>query len=67
VIVNREVEIRRRIGKVPGERTDIHVDAIVPGAAMDAYRTVPAIIEAKGSWNPDLRVIRAFVLDTSLR
>ena len=56
VIVNREVEIRRKIGTTPGERTDIHVDAIVPGASTDdAYDTVSVIIEAKGSWNSGLR------------
>src|SRR5207245_124218 len=55
VIVNREVEIRRRIGASPGERTDIHVDAVMRGAARDTYDTISAIIETKGSWNRELR------------
>jgi hypothetical protein len=55
VIVNREVEIRRRIGASPGERTDIHVDAVMRGAARDSYDTISVIIETKGSWNRELR------------
>jgi len=55
VIVNREVEIRRRIGMTEGERTDIHVDAVVPDAATDAYDTISTIVEVKGSWNPDVQ------------
>lgn len=55
VIVNREVEIRRRIGTSPGERTDIHVDAILPGGTTETYDTISAIIETKGSWNPEVR------------
>jgi hypothetical protein len=55
VIVNREVEIRRKIGTGLGERTDIHVDAVVPGASADAYDTVSVIIETKGSWNRSVR------------
>ena len=30
IIVNREVQIRKGIGKGTGQRTDIHVDAVVP-------------------------------------
>lgn len=47
VIVNREVQIRRT------ERTDIHVDAVAP--ASGAYDRITVIIEAKGSWHPELR------------
>src|SRR5262249_11901949 len=35
--------------------TDIHVDAVLPGAAHDIYDTISTIIEVKGSWNPELR------------
>lgn len=67
VIVNREVEIRRGIGTAPGERTDIHVDAVLPGVATDAYDTLSAIIEAKGSWNRGLRTaMRSQLVDRYL-
>lgn len=39
VIVNREAEIRRSIGTSPGERTDIHVDAVLPGAGRGGAGT----------------------------
>ena len=48
VIVNREVEIRR------GERTDIHVDAIVRRKNEEPYDSITAIIETKCCWNPEL-------------
>ena len=47
IVVNREVEIRR------GEETDIHIDAITR-ARGKTYDRVSVIVEAKGSWNPDL-------------
>jgi hypothetical protein len=48
VIINREVEIRR------GERTDIHVDAIVPTSDGQLYDSETVIIEVKGCWHEDL-------------
>lgn len=54
VVVNREVVIRRGVPGRRGQRTDIHVDALVPCAARDQYETVSAIVEAKGCWNSDL-------------
>lgn len=48
IIVNREVRIHR------GERTDIHVDAIVRGPQREMYDSVTAIIEVKGCWNSAL-------------
>ena len=54
VVVNREVVIRRGGGGRRGERTDIHVDAAVPGSDQDQYDTVSAIIETKGCWNREL-------------
>ncbi len=53
-IVNREVEIRRGVGSTPGERTDIHVDAIIPGQSCEKCDAIKAIIEVKGCWNPEL-------------
>ena len=48
IICNREVQIHR------GERTDIHVDAVVPGQKAGSYGTVTVIIEVKGCWNSEL-------------
>jgi len=48
VIVNREVQIHR------GERTDIHVDAVIQDPHKDVYDSVTAIIEVKGCWNQEL-------------
>jgi hypothetical protein len=47
VIINREVRIHR------GERTDIHVDAVIEGEG-DVRDTTTVIIEVKGRWNPEL-------------
>lgn len=55
VVINREVEIRRGTGRGDGERTDIHVDAVVKSASGEALSVVRAIIETKGCWNRDLR------------
>ena len=49
IIVNREVEIRR------GEKTDIHVDAILSGERTGVVDVVTVIIEVKGCWNPNLK------------
>lgn len=54
IIVNREVEIRHGTGGDPGERTDIHVNAITPGAGDAEYDVITVIIEAKGCWHPAL-------------
>ena len=48
VVVNREVEIHM------GERTDIHIDAVVRDAGGDVYDSVTVIIEVKGCWNQGL-------------
>ncbi len=52
VIVNREVEIRRKLGDggAPGERTDIHVNARVPQTSKE----LTVIIEVKGCWHAEL-------------
>jgi hypothetical protein len=49
IVVAREVEIRR------GEKTDIHVTAIVPGLAVETYDQVRVIIEVKGCWHRELK------------
>ena len=56
IIVNREVEIRRGEGSGTGERTDIHVGAIVTDEQGRARDVLTAIIEAKGCWNKDLKI-----------
>lgn len=48
IIINREVQIHR------GERTDIYVNAVIPGQVKDFYDSVTVIIEAKGCWHSAL-------------
>jgi len=55
IVVAREVEIRRGEGNAAGERTDIHVTAIVPKVSGGNFEQVRVIIEAKGCWNKDLK------------
>lgn len=55
IIVNREVEIRRSEGTSRGQRTDIHVNAVVREPRGELYDTVTAIIEVKGCWHSELR------------
>jgi hypothetical protein len=50
VVVNREVVIRRGEGSGKGERTDIHVDAIVQVPRIEEHEAVTIIVEAKGCW-----------------
>jgi hypothetical protein len=54
IIVNREVQIRKGIGEGTGQRTDIHVDAIVPGGQDGNDDRIYAIVEVKGNWNAEL-------------
>lgn len=54
VIVNREVEIRRGIGDGSGQRTDIHIDAVLPNSQSDIREQVHVITEVKGNWNSEL-------------
>ena len=68
VIVNREVEIRRGRGPGTGERTDIHVDAIVNGEQGQAFDVVTVIIETKGCWSRELdTAMKTQLLDRYLR
>ncbi|WP_422659277.1 NACHT domain-containing protein [Paenibacillus sp. EC2-1] len=52
IITNREVELQPTLGSEKGERTDIHVDAILP--ENHNYEKITVIIEVKGNWNPEL-------------
>ncbi len=54
IIVNREVEIRRGEGSGQGERTDIHVDAVMRNQCNEVYDSITVIIEVKGCWHTDL-------------
>lgn len=54
IIVNREVELRRGSGGNPGERTDIHVDAVLKHKKSEVYDSITAIIEVKGCWHDEL-------------
>lgn len=49
IVVAREVEIRR------GEKTDIHVTAVIPGLTSGTFEQVRVIIEAKGCWHRELK------------
>lgn len=55
VIVNREVELRRNYGGQSGERTDIHVDAVLKHANGEVYDSITAIIEVKGCWHKEVK------------
>jgi hypothetical protein len=62
VVVNREVVIRPSRGSIPGQRTDISIDALLPGRQDDATR-ITVIIEVKGNWNTEL----SKAMETQLR
>lgn len=49
IVVAREVEIRR------GEKTDIHVTAVIPGLTNGTFEQVRVIIETKGCWHRELK------------
>ncbi|MEM9264764.1 MAG: hypothetical protein AAGA46_04500 [Cyanobacteria bacterium P01_F01_bin.13] len=55
IIVNREVELRRGYGDKPGERTDIHVDAIIKHPNSKLYDSITVIIEVKGCWHREVK------------
>ena len=54
IIINREVEIRRGEGSGTGERTDIHVKAIVKSDQGKISDVVTVIIETKSCWDKEL-------------
>ena len=57
VIVNREVVLRAGTGASTGERTDIHVDAVIrqPHMSGEEYAVITVIIEVKGCWHKQLK------------
>jgi hypothetical protein len=55
IIANREVELRRPYGSNPGERTDIHIDAVLKEPNGDAYDVITAIVEIKGCWHGEIK------------
>ena len=68
IIANREVEIRRGEGSGTGERTDIHVDAIITDEQGQVFDVVTVIIETKGCWNNELNTaMKTQLLDRYLR
>lgn len=52
IITNREVELQPTLGSEIGERTDIHVDAVL--SDNNKYEKITVIIEVKGNWHPEL-------------
>jgi predicted NACHT family NTPase len=56
VVVNREVELRRNYGGSAGERTDIHVDAVLMKPNGELYDSITVIIEVKGCWHGELNI-----------
>jgi hypothetical protein len=56
IILNREVEIRRSLGKEirQGQETDIQVDAIARNPRHGELHRISVIIEVKGCWNKEL-------------
>lgn len=61
IITNREVEVRRPYKKGTGERTDIHIDAIM------GDDTITAVIEVKGCWHKDVNTaMKSQLLDRYL-
>ncbi|WP_226574440.1 NACHT domain-containing protein [Microseira wollei] len=71
IVVNREVELRRNYGGSPGERTDIHVDAVVKKPNGELYDCITVIIEVKGCWHKDLnsameeQLVKRYLQDNS--
>jgi predicted NACHT family NTPase len=54
IIINREVEVRRIKNQGSGERTDIHVDAIMKKEEGKIHDRITVVVESKGCWHPDL-------------
>lgn len=62
IIANREVVISK------GERTDIHIDAVVRNSRREVYDSVSVIIEVKGCWNEGLyTAMKAQLVDRYLK
>jgi len=63
IIVNREAQIRRGTGVGTGQRTDIHVDAVMAAEPEGNVGRTYAIVEVKGNWNGEL----SSAMETQLR
>jgi len=64
----REVEIWRAGDQGLGERTDIHVTAVVRGRGEGGFDRVKTIIEVKGCWHRDVKdAMRTQLRDRYLR
>ncbi len=60
--------IRQGAGPGQGERTDIHVDAVLRDSHGDTHDVVSVIIEVKGCWNPELgTAMRTQLVDRYLK
>ena len=51
IVSSREVEIRRKRGNAPGERTDIHITGVAGNASADRLDQWRVIVEVKGEWH----------------
>lgn len=70
VILNREVEIRRRTSSAgeSGQQTDIHVDAIAPATGGVEADRLTVIIEVKGCWHREVKTaMQTQLVDRYLR
>jgi hypothetical protein len=52
IILHREVQVTHPVGPALGQRTDLHVNAVVPH--RDAAAETLTIVEVKGCWNPEV-------------
>ena len=67
IVINREVEIRRGGGSTPGERTDIHVDAVLNNPKGTTFDIIKTVIEVKGCWHKEiLTAMKTQLLDRYL-
>lgn len=61
IVANREVEVRPSRGNSSGERTDIHIDAVI------GNDTITVVIEVKGCWHKEVNnAMKSQLLDRYL-
>jgi hypothetical protein len=53
IIFHREVQITHPAAPTGGQRTDLHVNAVVPHREA-AAESLTTIVEVKGCWNPEI-------------
>jgi hypothetical protein len=51
IVLNREVEIKRRSSSGRGEQPDIYVNAVKHDRSSEKYTHIDAVIEVKGCWS----------------